>query len=258
MLSKAVLITGASRGLGLEMVKQLSLCDNENSKKQKPLILATCRNPDNATELQAIGKVNPDRVVIRKLDVDEFSTYSEFLKEVQPMVEDTGISCLINNAGISPKSTKYNMVNFEQMAHTYKTNAIAPLLFSREMLPLLKKASCENGDFGSLIVNISSILGSVVLNHPESSAGNAGGVYPYRSSKTALNMITRSLSIDLKHLNIKVVAIHPGWVKTDLGGKYAPLTTEESIKGVLNIIRNFESEKHNGQLVDYKGEILPF
>merc|ERR1719158_402120 len=101
------------------------------------------------------------------------------------------------------------------MAATYKTNAIAPLLFSREMLPFLKTAAEQNGDLGSLIVNLSSILGSVELNNPKS----GGGIYPYRTSKTALNMITRSLSLDLRHMNIKVAAMHPGWVKTDMGGK---------------------------------------
>ncbi len=115
-------------------------------------------------------------------------------------------------------------------------------------------AAEQNGDLGALIVNMSSILGSVELNNPKS----GGGVYPYRSSKTALNMITRSLSLDLRHMNIKVVAIHPGWVKTDMGGKNAPLTTEQSIAGVLNVIRNFDTEHYNGQLIDYKGDVLPF
>ena len=252
MLSRAVLITGASRGLGLEFVKQLYISNGNKPGKQKPtLILATCRNPDDAVELQEIREASQKTVVIMQLDVDDFSTYSNFVKDIQPLVENTGISCLINNAGISPKSTKYTMVKCEQMAATYKTNAIAPLLFSREMLPFLKKAADNNGGLGSLIVNMSSILGSVELN-------DGGGVYPYRSSKTALNMITRSLSLDLKHLNIKTVAIHPGWVKTDMGGRNAPLTTEQSITGVLNVLRNFNSEIHNGKLVDYKGEILPF
>ena len=139
----------------------------------------------------------------------------------------------------------------------FKTNAIAPLMFSREMLPFLKKAA-DNSSMESLIVNMSSILGSVELNHPESGGGSGGGIYPYRSSKAALNMITRSLSLDLKHLNTKAVAIHPGWVKTEMGGSHAPLTTEKSIFGVLSVINNFSSESHNGKLIDYTGKILPF
>ena len=71
-------------------------------------------------------------------------------------------------------------------------------------------------------------------------------------------MITRSLSLDLKHINTNAVAIHPGWVKTDMGGRHAPLTTEKSIFGVLSVINNFSSESHNGKLIDYTGKILPF
>lgn len=254
MLSKAVLITGASRGLGLEIVKQLTKCGKEHGTMKPPLILATCRNPESATELQELGAQSQNNVCIKQMDVDNFSTYSHFVNDIKPIVEKIGISCLINNAGISPKSTKYNMVNYEQMATTYKTNAIAPLLFSREILPFLKTAAEQNGDLGSLIVNMSSILGSVELNNPKS----GGGIYPYRSSKTALNMITRSLSLDLRHMNINVVAIHPGWVKTDMGGKNAPLTTKQSIAGVLNVIRNFDTEHYNGQLIDYRGNVLPF
>ena len=256
MLNKAVLVTGASRGLGLEFVKQLCKSDKKVGRDHPSLILATCRSPEKAFELQDVCK-NHESVVIKKLDVNDFSAYPKFAEDIRSLIENIGISCLINNAGISPKSTRYTMVNHEQMAETYRTNAIAPLLFSREMLPFLKTAA-NNGDMGSLIVNMSSILGSVELNKPESSGGSGGGIYPYRSSKTALNMITRSLSLDLQHLNIKAIAIHPGWVKTEMGGKNAPLTTEQSIEGVLRVICNFDSKIQNGKLVDYTGTILPF
>ena len=257
MLRNVFLITGASRGLGLELVKQLCNCDKSLNRLKPSSILATCRNPEKALELQEVSKSNAEKVIIKKLDVADFASYSEFVKTIEPIVEKTGINCLINNAGISPKSTRYTMVNVEQMADTFKTNAIAPLMFSREMLPFLKKAA-DNNSIESLIVNMSSILGSVELNHPESGGGSGGGIYPYRSSKAALNMITRSLSLDLKHINTKAVAIHPGWVKTDMGGSHAPLTTEQSIFGVLSVINNFSSESHNGKLIDYTGKILPF
>ena len=254
MLNKTVLITGASRGLGLEIVKQLC---NRNKNTTSTKILATCRSPETAHELQSLGETNRNSLIIKKLDVNNFSTYGQFADNIRGIVETEGIRCLINNAGISPKSTKYNRVTSEQMAETFTTNTIAPLLFSKEMLPFLKKAASENVDAGSLIVNMSSILGSIELNHPKSGNGS-GGVYPYRASKSALNMITRSLSLDLNHMNIKVVAIHPGWVKTDMGGPNAPLTSEESVSNVLNVIQNFDSEHYNGCLVNYKGEKLPF
>ena len=89
------------------------------------------------------------------------------------------------------------------------------------------------------------------------SGGSGGGQYPYRSTKAALNMVTRSLSIDLEHLNIGVVSIHPGWVKTDMGGPYAHLTPEESIEGVLKVISEYKNHL-NGEFMDYKGEIVPW
>ena len=254
MLNKTVLVTGASRGLGLEIVKQLC---NRNKNITSTKILATCRSPETAQELQLLHETNKSALVIKKLDVNNISTYGQFTSDIRPIVETEGISCLINNAGISPKSTKYTRVSSEQMADTFMTNTIAPLLFSREMLPFLKIAALKNMIAGSLIVNMSSILGSIELNHPKSGIGS-GGVYPYRASKSALNMITRSLSLDLSHINVNVVAIHPGWVKTDMGGQNAPLTPEESISSVLNVIQNFDSERYNGCLVDYKGEKLPF
>ena len=113
---------------------------------------------------------------------------------------------------MAPKATRYNLVKVEQMENTFRTNVIAPLFLSRSMLPLMKN------DQGSLIVNMSSILGSIENNKKVmESGGSGGGQYPYRSTKAALNMVTRSLSIDLEHLNIGVVSIHPGWVKTDMG-----------------------------------------
>ena len=87
--------------------------------------------------------------------------------------------------------------------------------------------------------------------------GSGGGQYPYRSTKAALNMVTRSLSIDLEHAKIGVIAVHPGWVKTDMGGKYAPLTPEESVNAVLNVIREY-SDNNNGQFLDYKGDLVPW
>ena len=203
---------------------------------------------------------------------------TNFFSQFQNDVQDSGVTCLINNAGVAPKATRYNLVKVEQMESTFRTNVIAPLFLTKVMIPLLKKNS------QSLIVNMSSILGSIENNQKVSSGGAGGGQYPYRSTKAALNMVTRSLryfmkfffhelkknneyknfffvkfnrcyfSIDLEHAKIGAIAIHPGWVQTDMGGKYASLTPEESIKGVLNVITNYNSEQHNGQFLDFNGE----
>ena len=163
---------------------------------------------------------------------------------------------MINNAGVSGKGAKGSALQAEQLLKTYSTNAVAPLLFTRTLLPLLKLGAGHNVETGALIVNMSSILGSIKLNHPTMSPG-AGGIYPYRTSKCALNMITRSLSLDLHHLNIKTVAVHPGWVNTEMGGQNATLTPEESVQGVIDIIAHFDVMLYNGNLVDHKGQVLP-
>ena len=157
MLNKTVLVTGASRGLGLEIVKQLcKRCEKITSAK----ILATCRSPESAVELKSLCDDN-DSLILKRLDVSDFSSYSHFTEDIRPIVEKEGISCLINNAGISPKSTRYNRVTSDQMAETFATNTIAPLLLSREMLPFLKTAASENMPNGPLIVIMSSILGLI-------------------------------------------------------------------------------------------------
>ena len=108
-------------------------------------------------------------------------------------MQDSGVTCLINNAGVAPKATRYNLVKVEQMESTFRTNVIAPLFLTKAMIPLLKKNS------QSLIVNMSSILGSIENNQKVSSGGAGGGQYPYRSTKAALNMVTRSLRYFTKY-----------------------------------------------------------
>ena len=160
---------------------------------------------------------------------------------------------MINNAGVAPKATRYNMVTEDQMTNTLRINLIAPLFLSKAFLPMLK------ANQGGLIVNMSSSLGSIEHNTKVMpSGGSGGGQYPYRTSKAGLNMMTRSLNIDLENLNIGVIAIHPGWVRTDMGGKYATLSPEESVRGILNVIANYDKDKHNGNFIDYQGCIFPW
>ena len=119
--------------------------------------------------------------------------FTNFFSRFQNDVQDSGVTCLINNAGVAPKATRYNLVKVEQMESTFRTNVIAPLFLTKAMIPLLKKNS------QSLIVNMSSILGSIENNQKVSSGGAGGGQYPYRSTKAALNMITRSLRYFTKY-----------------------------------------------------------
>lgn len=122
-------------------------------------------------------------------------------------------------------------------------------------VPLLKKASSANNDkpLGAgraAIINMSSILASIEAN-------KEGGLYAYRMSKSALNAASKSISIDLKREKILCVALHPGWVKTDLGGANAPLDIETSCNDIISLISNL-NETHNGKHIQHDGKFLPW
>nr|CAD7450131.1 unnamed protein product [Timema bartmani] len=127
---------------------------------------------------------------------------------------------------------------------------------SMAFLPLLKKAASQNPSlpFGvsrAAVVNMSSILGSITLNKKE------GGFYPYRASKSALNAVTRSLSVDLKPDGIMALSLHPGWVKTDMGGASAPLSVQESATAIVRTLQSL-GEKQNGAFLQFDGKELPW
>ena len=137
----------------------------------------------------------------------------------------------------------------------YSVNVVAPLMLSKAFVPLLKKASKANandpiGITRAVIVNMSSILGSITSNVE-------GSLYHYRVTKSGLNAATKSLSIDLKGDGIMAVNMHPGWVKTDMGGEKAPLEISESCQGMVNQIFNLKSS-HNGGFIQYDGKSLPW
>merc|ERR1719312_2354662 len=134
------------------------------------------------------------------------------------------------------------------MTETFYTNVVAPLMLTKSLLPNLGQGAAASNK-SSVVLNLSSILGSIAENSKQ------GGLYPYRASKSALNSVTKSLSIDLKSLKICAVSVHPGWVQTDMGGKHAPLTPQQSIGGVLELIDKFEISQ-NGGFYDNFGQVL--
>ena len=121
-------------------------------------------------------------------------------------------------------------------------NTIAPLMLTRALRPNLKA-----GDRGTVAM-ISSLMGSLTNNH-------SGGAYSYRSSKAALNAITVSLANDLVDDGIRVVALHPGWLQTDMGGSGAPMDTQTSARGLIATMRNLDIEQ-SGSFLDYAGSSI--
>ncbi|GAB1599266.1 uncharacterized protein LOC115215063 [Argonauta hians] len=246
---KSVLITGCSRGLGLEFVKQFL-----KSPTPPQYLFATCRNPEKAEELQSLKK-DHSNLHILPLDITDENSIIKTKDMVENEIKENGLNLLINNAG-QKLSVTFDTLNFESMMDAYKVNAVAPTIMTKVFFPLLKTAAAKENLSTSLscnraaVVNISSNLGSVTANR------HRALYYEYCSSKAALNMLTKDLSIHLKPFNILVVALHPGWVKTDMGGSQADLTSESSVEQSLNVLASL-NESNAGYLIDYKGSVIP-
>ncbi|XP_030622662.1 uncharacterized protein LOC115806073 [Chanos chanos] len=248
---QTVLVTGANRGLGLQIVKSLASGDFSPGK-----IIATARNPDAAEELRHLAEKHPNIHVI-KLDVVSQASIDHAAAEVGKLVQEEGLNCLINNAGINVVAN-FETVTAEKMLENFHANSVAPLMITKAMLPLLKQAAAKGRGMGihrAAVINMTSLLGSVELNWGE--RANNFKWYPYRTSKSALNMVTRCMAVDLEADGILCMAIHPGWVRTDMGGPNAPLSTDESISSVLSVIGGL-TEKDHGSFLHYTGEPLPW
>ncbi|XP_071446971.1 C-signal [Hetaerina americana] len=245
---KSILVTGCNRGIGLEFIRQLIALN-----KPPQHVLATVRQPEKAKDLQELARSNKS-IRILKIDLKDLESYKGFSKEVEGIVGEDGLNVLVNNAGISSKFSRLQYVKAEQLEEHFLVNTIAPAMLTKALLPLIKAAATRStstpGASKGVVVNMSSILGSI-------SSNTTGGLYPYRASKSALNAFTRSLSLEVKDDGIIALSLHPGWVKTDMGGPKAPLSAEESVSKILTTLASLE-EKHNGQFIQYDGQEIPW
>ena len=227
-----VLVTGANRGIGLGFVKNY-LGKNVN-------VVCTTRDLKSSKELLAIRERFPNNLEIFELDLLKESagyTLANFLG-------DRPIDILINNAGVGSTNQHLEAVSAKPWLEVLKVNLIAPLLVTQAIIDNVKKGSDKK------IYFLSSQLGSIGDN-------TSGGMYIYRSSKTGLNQVVKSLSVDLKSQGITVVSLHPGWVKTDMGGPNAPVSIDESIKGMMQVIYATDI-RDTGRFLNYDGKELPW
>ncbi|XP_028305991.1 uncharacterized protein si:dkey-12e7.4 [Gouania willdenowi] len=245
----SVLVTGASRGIGLQLVDSLASGAFSPGK-----IIATTRNPSSAQKLQKLAEKYPNIHIIT-LDVVNQDSIEKSAEEVGLLVQDKGLNCLINNAGINV-SADFQSVTAEKMIENFHTNAVSPLMITKTFLPLLKAAASRGGAGMGIqkaaVINIGSLLGSVELAMDSSFRW-----YPYRVSKSALNMVSRCMAVDLEADGILCMAVHPGWVRTDMGGVQAPLTPEDSVASLLSVIGGL-TEKDHGSFLNLTGEPLPW
>ncbi|XP_063169280.1 uncharacterized protein LOC134504152 [Candoia aspera] len=253
---RSVLVTGSNRGIGLELVKQLV------GKSNPPeWIFATCRDPEGprAKDLKNLAAQHQPRVQIIQLDVSDPSSIKAAAAMITECLNGAGLNLLVNNAGVV-KESNLESETPEQMLEVYNTNVIGPTMMSQVFLPLLKKASQECTLKGmscskAAIVNMSSDCGSIanVL------AWDIGQIPSYRCSKAALNMLTRCQSLQYAEDKILCIALHPGWLQTDMGNAaiMAPTTVEDGVQEILKRLAQL-SEKETGTFVNWDGKTLPW
>ncbi len=233
-------VTGAGRGLGLEFVRQLL--------PRRTVLIATVRNPGAAKDLAALARTNSDKLHIVTLDVADEESIQKAAKEIAGLTQS--LDLLINNAGIYlgrpgavSGSDRVGQLTMESGVATLRTNAVGPMIFTQELLPLLRKGRQPR------IVSLTSGLGSI--------AQSSGAPYHYSASKAALNMYMHGLAAELRRDRIISVVINPGWVATDMGGRGASLSAEESASSILRVVEDLTIEQ-TGSFLNYHGEIEPW
>lgn len=232
MTSRTILITGANRGIGLELTTQFAADDWR--------VFACCRNPAAAGSLQEMSERYP-AIEIYPLDVTDY----EQVAALAARIGDRPIDILLNNAGIyGPKGVGFGEVDAETWREVLEVNTIAPLMLVQALVEQVGASEQK------LVAMISSKVGSIADN-------GSGGGYLYRSSKTALNQVVKSLSIDLAGRGIAVLSLHPGWVKTDMGGPNAEIGTVESVSGLKRILQSAGPDQ-SGSFIEYNGESIPW
>lgn len=220
------MITGANRGLGLEFARQY-LADGWQ-------VIATCRDPAGATALRKLG----DKVEIHPLDVTDFAA----IKRLGQALQTRAIDLLINNAGVIGADRNLGQLDGERWMATLRVNTVAPLLLAQAMLPCLRAGRDKTAVF------ITSLMGSIDDN-------GSGRYYDYRSSKAGLNAAVKSFAIDSKGDGITAIVIHPGWVKTDMGGPNAPIDAATSVGGMRRVIAKLKPSDSGG-FFDHAGKKL--
>ena len=226
---KHCLISGANRGVGLALVADYLAQGDWH-------VHACCRQPEKADALREMVTNNLGRISLHQLDVTDQGSVDKLAQELK----DQPIDLLINNAGIkgSVKQSRGDM-DYQAWAETFAVNAMAPLRVSEAFLPHLKAAN------GARIATISSQMGAI--------CHKGTGQYAYRSSKAAVNKVMSILSQELAADGITCILLHPGWVKTDMGGDHADITPKESARAIAQTIAK-ATLKETGHFFKWNGE----
>lgn len=224
-----ILITGASRGIGLEFVKQYA--------KDGASIVAAARDPDKAKDLAALEKAYRGKVRVLPLNV----SHAHSIAQLKKTLDGEAIDILINNAGIS--GPRDGRLDIDAWLEVFRTNSIAPYEVSLAFHENLKRGKEKK------LVTITSGLGST--------AGNTGGFQPYRASKAAVNNFMHGLAHEWRGDGISIGIFHPGWVRTDMGGPNAAVSVEDSVAGLRQRIAELNPQI-SGSYRDYANNEIPW
>ncbi|HVU13807.1 MAG TPA: SDR family oxidoreductase [Phototrophicaceae bacterium] len=232
-----ILITGANRGIGLELAR-------EYLQRPDTLIFATCRHPEQAAALRALAQSS--RVIILSLDVTDRASIDAAIQQIAAQVD--GLELLYNNAGIYPdgvfpqasRSSNFGYLEAEAMLEVFQVNTISPVIVTQAAASLLREGHSAR------VINLSSDAGSIGTR-PD------GGNYSYPASKAALNMMTRCLAADFRRDGVIVVSVHPGWIRTDMGSDQAPLAPEETIPSLIRVIDGL-TRNDSGEFFNWDGK----
>jgi NAD(P)-dependent dehydrogenase (short-subunit alcohol dehydrogenase family) len=231
-MKETLLLTGSNRGIGLELVRQYAAAGWR--------IHACCRQPERATELQALAAGNPD-IHVHQLDVTDHGRIATLAREL----DDQPVDLLFNNAGIyGQDDADFGNTDARLWLQAMRVNVIGPMKMMEAFVDQVAASRHR------LIATLSSKMGSMADN-------GSGGSYVYRSSKAALNAILKSAAIDLQPRGIRVAILHPGWVKTAMGGPHAEISTGESVAAMRRILANMGTED-SGTFFDIDGSTIPW
>jgi NAD(P)-dependent dehydrogenase (short-subunit alcohol dehydrogenase family) len=233
------LVTGANRGLGLGWVHQLT--------GRVDRLFATCRRPEEATQLQEHAAAHSGTVDVSQLDVADESSIERVADDIGQKVDT--LDLLVNNAGISGGggSDRFGTVDQETMMQVLRVNTVGPHLLVQACADLLRTGGDERP---ATVVNVTSSFGSIAQ-------AGGGGWHSYRASKAGLNMMSRVEAAELQADDVVVVAMNPGWVRTDMGGSGAHISPETSVTGMIDVLSGL-GPGDTGRYLTYDGREMPW
>jgi NAD(P)-dependent dehydrogenase (short-subunit alcohol dehydrogenase family) len=232
-MTGAILITGSNRGIGLELARQ--------TMEAGWRVYATCRDPENAFNLNRLAATCTGNITVHPLDV----TNPLQIRSLADYLRNTPIDILFNNAGTDgQRGAQFGQTDECRWLETFRVKTIAPLKVTEALADSVATSRRK------VVATLSSRMGSIADN-------TQGASYVYRSSKAALNAVMKSAAIDLKPRQVTVIVLHPGWVKTDMGGPNAQISVEESVAGIRQVLERV-TLADTGGFLNYDGTIIPW